>query len=202
MNKNQRGTNRRNREDEVIQAAIDVFWEKGYPEATMQDLAEAVGVLKGSLYYYVNSKEELLFHLFEVSHEQATEIMKQTDEMEADPLEKVERYIRDYVIWYLSNIRRVTVYHRDWRYLTDGRLAEVRKQRRTYDDFVRNLVTEAQDQGLVPRSVDPMMATFFILGAVTSLPDWYRPEGAFSPENIADIYGEFARSVLCGAGAA
>src|SRR4051812_25001793 len=52
---------KRNREAEVIDAAVEVFFEKGYSAASIQDVADRVGVLKGSLYYYIDSKEDLLF---------------------------------------------------------------------------------------------------------------------------------------------
>jgi DNA-binding transcriptional regulator YbjK len=60
-------TARRNRSDEILQAAIEIFHQKGYAAASIQDVADTVGVLKGSLYHYIDSKEDLLARIFEGS---------------------------------------------------------------------------------------------------------------------------------------
>src|SRR5690606_22895962 len=54
---------REQRWDEIIEAAADVFYRKGYEGASLQDIASAVGLLKGSIYYYIDTKEDLLFEL-------------------------------------------------------------------------------------------------------------------------------------------
>ena len=61
------GHRRRNRGQDVIEAAIRVFHKKGYASASIQDVAAEVGVLKGSLYHYIDSKEDLLARIFEDS---------------------------------------------------------------------------------------------------------------------------------------
>src|SRR6266576_966289 len=65
------GAKRRNRKVDVTDAAIDVFWRKGYSAASVQDVADSVGVLKGSLYYYIDSKEDLLYEILHGVHEEA-----------------------------------------------------------------------------------------------------------------------------------
>ena len=62
-----RPVDRRNREHEVVEAAVKVFYEKGYAASTIQDVADVVGVLKGSLYHYISSKEDLLFRILQQS---------------------------------------------------------------------------------------------------------------------------------------
>src|SRR5687767_4761450 len=54
---------REQRWDEIVEAAANVFYEKGYEGASLQDIASAVGLLKGSIYYYIDTKEDLLFEL-------------------------------------------------------------------------------------------------------------------------------------------
>ena len=60
----------RRRHLEVLEAAARVFHEKGYESTSIQDIADAVGILKGSLYYYITSKEDLLFEILQDVHEQ------------------------------------------------------------------------------------------------------------------------------------
>src|SRR4051794_21445297 len=101
---------RRNRSDEILPAAIKVFSEKGYAAASLQDLASAVGLLKGSLYHYIDSKEAVLFEIFQASHAQAVEIMIATDALNLEPAERFKSYIRRLTLWYLSNRERASLY--------------------------------------------------------------------------------------------
>jgi len=112
------GAKRRNREIDVMDAAVDVFWRKGYAAASVQDVAESVGVLKGSLYYYISSKEDLLFRILDDVHEQSRKILDEVVELDATPLERLRIYMERHVEWYLDHVEEVTVYFRDWRYLT------------------------------------------------------------------------------------
>ena len=59
------GRQRRNRSQDVLEAAVRVFHKKGYASSSIQDIADEVGVLKGSLYHYIDSKEDLLISIFD-----------------------------------------------------------------------------------------------------------------------------------------
>jgi AcrR family transcriptional regulator len=187
---------RRNRESELLDAAIEVFWNKGYSAATIQDVADRVGVLKGSLYYYIDSKEDLLFRVFDESHRQAQEI---ADSVVADggtALHQLHAYFTRYVLWYLQNLERVSLYMNEWRYLTGERLESVLEQRRTYEDLVRGLIERAQEEGAVGSFVNAKYASFFVLGAVNGVPTWYQRQGSDPPERIAAAYGDMIVGML------
>ncbi|WP_235490550.1 helix-turn-helix domain-containing protein, partial [Frankia sp. AvcI1] len=82
-------TDRRNREAEILQAALEIFARKGYAAASIQDVADAVGVLKGSLYHYIDSKEDLLFQIFDNAHVDAERLMTELDALEVDAVERL-----------------------------------------------------------------------------------------------------------------
>jgi AcrR family transcriptional regulator len=191
-----RPTPRRNREAEVLQAAIEVFWEKGYAAASVQDVAERVGVLKGSLYHYIDSKEDLLSRIFDESHRQASAILEEVAAIDAPSIERLHIYVERYLLWYLTNLERVSLYLGEWRYLTGVRLSKVMEQRRTYEGFVRGLILRAQEEGDVPASINAKFASFFILGALNGVPTWYRRNGPDPPETIAKEYAIMALDVL------
>src|SRR6476620_11041579 len=122
------GAKRRNREIDVMDAAVDVFWRKGYTAASVQDVAERVGILKGSLYYYISSKEDLLFRIVDDVHEQSRRILDDVVELDTTPLERLRTYMERHVKWCLENVEAVTVYFRDWGYLTGERLELMTKR--------------------------------------------------------------------------
>ncbi|MBA3743568.1 TetR/AcrR family transcriptional regulator [Sporichthya sp.] len=180
-----RPVDRRNREHEVVEAAIKVFYEKGYAASTIQDVADVVGVLKGSLYHYISSKEDLLFRILQESHEQTRELMTEISELDVAPLERLQSYLERTYLWYLAHPERVSVYFNQQHHLTGENRGEMRVQMREYEHYLRELLAEAKGAGGLRADLDLKLASFFLLGALNSLPSWYRPGGAYAPEHIA-----------------
>jgi AcrR family transcriptional regulator len=189
-----RSSDRRNRDSEVLQAAIKVFFEKGYAAASVQDVADVVGVLKGSLYHYISSKEDLLLRIFDGSHTQAVQIMEALASRNLPPRQWLESYLNEIVHWYLANIERVSLYFNEWHYLTGENAETVRKHRRVFSQYIRDIL-EAAPGDLRP-GVDPRLATYFILGAVNNIPVWYKRNGPYSAARVASEYASMAVAVV------
>jgi TetR/AcrR family transcriptional regulator, cholesterol catabolism regulator len=190
---------RRNREPELIAAAITVFSEKGYAAASLQDVADIVGVLKGSLYHYISSKEELLARICVESHAQASQLMTEALSSADDPLDQLRAYLERIALWYLTNIERVSIYFNEGKWLTGERLDEVRAQGREFHAFIRTLIDKARTGDRVREDVDPRVATQLILGSLNSVSTWYRPDGLYSPEEIALSFTEMSLASISGA---
>lgn len=182
----------------MVEAAIGVFWRKGFAAASVQDVADQVGVLKGSLYHYIDSKEDLLFRIFDESHRQASAIVEEVGQLDEPPLERLRIYVERYLLWYLENLERVSLYFSEWRHLTGSRRTTVLKQRRTYEDFIRGLIGEAQKAGEVAPNLNLTYATFFVLGGIQNVPIWYRRDGADPPKQIAESFAEMTIGLLQG----
>lgn len=193
---------RRNREADVIEAAISVFYAKGYPASTIQDVADAVGMLKGSLYHYIATKEDLLYKVLRGSHEEAQAIMTKVSALDSAPLDRLRTYLTLIHLWYLEHPERVSVYFTQQQYLTGDSYAEMRMQNREFEHFLRGLLAEAKRTGALAEDVDPKLATFFILGALNSLPNWYQPGGPLSREQIAEEFAVMATRMLLPGGPA
>ena len=192
------GVKRRNRHEEVIDAAVEIFYEKGYAAAAIQDVADAVGVLKGSLYYYIDTKEDLLFRICERVHAQSLAILEEVAARDLRPIERIRAYIYAHVKWYLENTKLVGVFFREWRYLGGERLNEVAAHRRGYDRTVRGLISDARKAGEVSQDLNEKYASFYILAAVNAVPDWYRAGGRDSAHKIAEAYAELTVGTLTG----
>lgn len=186
----------RKRDGEIINAAIEVFSRRGYAASSIQDVADSVGLLKGSLYHYIDSKEELLFRILDESHRQASAMVEEVRELDLPPLERLRTYIERYVTWHLENVERVTIYFNEWRYLEGERKETIVEQARTYTGFLRGLISEAQAAGEAEPQVDHKLATAFIQGAINAIPHWYRKDGAEPAEAIAARYADMAVSVV------
>src|SRR3954463_4495580 len=105
----------RRREQEVLDAAARVFHERGYTDATVQHVADELGILKGSLYYYIETKEDLLFRLLEQVHDEVDELLAHVAaESEGQPpLARLEQYVRVQVQHSVRHLARLSVYYHD-----------------------------------------------------------------------------------------
>jgi AcrR family transcriptional regulator len=181
---------RRNRRQDVLEAAVRVFHKKGYASASIQDVAEEVGVLKGSLYHYIDSKEDLLARIFEDSAGHFLEMLDEASGLDERPVERLRSFGRSCSLWYLRNIERVAIYATEWKHLTGKRRKEVMKIRETYERRLAGLIGEVKEAGETAPDLDVNFATYFIFGALNGLPDWYRRRGPDPAEKIADAYAD------------
>ena len=185
------GAGLRKRQREIIDAAAEIFYRKGYSETSVQDVADAVGILKGSLYYYIDSKEDLLFQMLLEVHEDAKSIVTETAALEIPPLDRLRVYIQRHVEYNASNLAKIAVYYHDFGLLTPDRRKAIVGQRNFYEEFVQGLIKEAQQSGDVDPSVDPRLISNAIFGIANWLYTWYRPGGKVSPTQLADTLARF-----------
>lgn len=187
---------RRNREPEIVAAAIEVFHKKGYAGASLQDVADIVGVLKGSLYHYISSKEELLARICVESHKHSAVIMEESLESADDPLDQLRSFLERIALWYLNNLERVHIYFNEGKWLSGDRLDEVRSQGREFQGFIRTLIEKARNSNRIHTEVDPRIATQLITGSLNSISTWYRPDGLYPPQEIANAFTEMTLASL------
>jgi AcrR family transcriptional regulator len=193
-----RTSRKSNRQAEVTQAAIEIFWQKGYRAASIQDVADKVGVLKGSLYYYIESKEDLLWRIIEDVHKEWSEILSKAGELDAGPTERIHSFIKLHVEWYLKNVKEVSVFFREWHHLTGERLKTAKSRRRRYEQVIRELITAAKEAGDVSGELNDQYAARYVLAAVNAVPDWYRPSSGDPPALIAETYADMTVGLLTG----
>jgi AcrR family transcriptional regulator len=183
----------------VLEAAVRVFHKKGYASASIPDVADEVGVLKGSLYHYIDSKEDLLARVFEDSAGHFMEMLDEVDGLDARPVERLRSFGRSCALWYLKNIERVAIYATEWKHLTGKRRREVVRIREAYERRLAGLIEEVKEAGEAAPDLDVNFATYFIFGALNGLPDWYRRRGPDPAEKIADAYADLIVSTVVGA---
>ncbi|HEY4279616.1 MAG TPA: TetR/AcrR family transcriptional regulator [Conexibacter sp.] len=189
----------RKRDAEVLEAAVKVFYEKGYSDATVQDIADELGILKGSLYHYIRTKEDLLFRLFETVHEQVDALAQQVTKAEGlTPRERLELYVRLHVTYNIDNLAWITVYYHDMEKLGPERLAAVRERRRDADQLVTRLIRAAQRAGEADRSLDARLLSHCIFATIIWTYRWYRPRSGASRSTTIDTCVRYAMNGIGG----
>src|SRR5438445_70929 len=153
-------------------AALRIFRQKGYHAASMRDIAEAVGLYKGSLYYYISSKEELLVRLFEGRAEQ---VLGEIDGVASGPgtaSERLRAVVRAYVLGVLKNLDSVHVYLREEQALPPAALKKVHVEQRAMRDHFERVIGEGMRQGEFVGG-DQKLAALALLGMCTWVHRWY-----------------------------
>lgn len=169
---------------QIIAAATAEFLANGYAGASMRAVSERVGLLKGSLYHYIDSKEDLLFHVLRDLHEGAVEVVERTRHEPGRPLERLRALIEYLGPYSAEHAAQGMIFLRDFTFLPVARRRQIIRQRDLYSRAMRELITAAQARGDVPRSIDPALATATIMGSIAWLANWYRPGGRLSAAEI------------------
>lgn len=182
---------RAEREDQLFETASRLFKEKGYHSTSMQDLADALGLQKGSLYYYIDSKKGLLRQLLE----HATSFLAyQIDEIyssDLPPPEKLRWALEHHAITMMDHLDLVAVYLQEYRNLPPKRLQEALAVRKHYEQVLMQIVQDGIALGDF-RTVNVKMAVFGLLGMLNWTHEWFSPEGQFSSQEIAVMLTDLA----------
>lgn len=183
------------REDEILAAAARIFREKGYHATSVRDIAESVGLLKGSLYHYIRSKEELLVRLFDGALEDTVRELEAIAAREVSAAERLREMVAAYVLSLTANRDAVGLYLREWRALPPPDLARLRARRRAMRALFESVIAEGARRREFA-AADEKISALAILGMCNWLFEWYRPRGRMKPELLArELADRAVRSV-------
>ena len=162
------------RKTELTRAAARLFAEKGYHGTSVGDLAEALGVQKGSLYAHIDSKADLLW---EVAREGAEAFQAALDTVPEDGpvLERIQAALRAHLRVVAEQLDVATVFIREWRYLEGERRDTFVAERRRYEERVRALFREGREHGELRTDLDDGTAALLTLSAANGAYTWLRP---------------------------
>jgi AcrR family transcriptional regulator len=192
------GGERKPREErwaELIQVATEVFYEKGYDGASLQDIADRLGMLKGSLYYYIQSKEDLLFDVISSVHKDGLAVIQARAGVPGDALQRLENVIVGHVEHTCGNLVSTAVFLHELAALPEHRRLEILGSEHAYQGVFRELVEAGQRDGLVRSELNPRLAVLGLLGSANWVYRWFRPGGELPAEEIG---AELADMVIRG----
>jgi AcrR family transcriptional regulator len=159
----------------VLQAAVEVFNERGYDGASMEDLSKRLGIAKSAIYHHVSGKEELLRLALDRALDGWSAAASRASELDAPAIERLETLVRGTVEVLETQLPYVTLLLRV-RGNTDVERAALAR-RRSFDKLVASLVADAERDGDVRADVDPAVTARLLFGMVNSIVEWYRPGG-------------------------
>jgi AcrR family transcriptional regulator len=162
--------------ESVLRAAVEVFNERGYDGASMEDLSRRLGIAKSGIYHHVSGKEELLRMALDRALDGLWEAAERARSLDAPAIERLEALVRGAVAVLESQLPYVTLLLRVRGNTEVERAALAR--RRSFDALVASLVAEAERDGDIRADIDPRLTARLLFGTVNSIVEWYRPATA------------------------
>ena len=186
------------RDNEVLAAAGKVFYERGYANATVQDVADELGILKGSLYHYIDNKEDLLYRLFVEIHEDGVElILDPVREAKAlSALERLELFVHLQARFNLEHLTRIAVYHNDFDRLGPARRANLLERRQDHEGMFIELLREVERE--VGLEMGPSVASKLAYGTFIWMYRWYDADGPLSKDELVETCAAFILGGILG----
>jgi AcrR family transcriptional regulator len=176
-------------------AAIQLLSEHGYQAMNLRMLAGKVGVQAGSLYNYIESKQQLLFWLLEETTQKLLVEFDLTLNGVDDPAERLRKFVGFHLAYHVANRKQSAVLQNEMRSLTTKNYHAIAKLQRLYTDKVLAIIEEGARLGRF-RVDDAEIATFAILQMLTAIIRWYRPQGRLTLKQVIEIYNDLTFGML------
>lgn len=184
------------KEERILEVAMRIFRERGYHAASMQEIADAVGMQKGSLYYYISGKQELLFMILERAIDTITTRLEEIWRSDLPPKEKLWQAIINHLDIVSQRLDMLTILLRERHALSPSQQEAIDSKRVNYERLLQKILAEGVRTGEF-RDIDVKIVSFGILGMCNWLYQWYSPEGRLTAREIAEIFGDLIfRGVL------
>ena len=172
------------RRKHIIREAATLFNKSGYFNTSMEDIAEAVGLRKPTLYYYVSSKEEILFLI----HEEFVDHLISLHQSRLNSRMSCDQLLQEVLIDILEHIAQfpgyVRAFFEHYRELSGDMKKQIEVKRDAYFHMMVDVVRQGVKQGEFQTN-DPTLTVFAFLGMCNYAYQWYKPEGHWRAREVA-----------------
>jgi AcrR family transcriptional regulator len=174
---------------EILKSAAAAFRRRGYHGASVGEIADALHMTKGSLYYYFRNKEQILYFCHDYSLDILIDLLKEVEAESRSPEEKLRRLIVAFVHMIIDELHG-TALTMDLTALSPRALRRIIAKRDRFDRGIRRVLQEGMEAGAFRRG-DAKLQAFAILGAVNWIPRWFDPRGSATSEEIGQAFADY-----------
>ena len=182
------------RKDQIYETAAELFSRRGYHAATIRDIARELQIEGGSLYSHITSKQDLLYEIVLRAGEQFLTVAREVLAGTASPREQLRDLMCRHLALVGQSTARAAVYFHEWRHLDPERQITIKHHRDEYEGYVRRIIRAGVEAGEFA-TADERLAGIQVLSLLNWSYQWFRPDGALTPEDLADHFFEL---VMCG----
>jgi AcrR family transcriptional regulator len=174
-----------NKKTEIISEAIRLFAEKGYYATTLDEIASQVGITKAAIYYYFNSKMELMRLIMQLTTSRMNDAIKLADsKLSAE--EKLRKFIKYHVQYAAENRDDAKILFEQIDTLPVRTRESIRRKIKEDETALQNILSEGVKNGIFAID-DVKIASYAILGMCNWLYRWYKPDGRLTSQQVSQI---------------
>ena len=173
--------------EDILEAAAQVFRQKGFHGASMSDIAKAVNLQKASLYHHVSSKQEILLEILDRALQLLLERISGITNQNIPTDKKLRLMIHEYMQILAENVDLATVLLFEHRALERRQHARHVPNRDKFESLWRDVLEEGVNKKLF-KCNDIPLSVRALLGLMNWTITWYRPDGEKTIEQISDDY--------------
>jgi AcrR family transcriptional regulator len=179
---------KKNRRIEILDHAAKLFHAQGYHATTMDDLADSVKLNKGTLYYYYESKANVLFEILLSTSEQRLVMMRALS-ADVSPEDEVRHFVEDTISYLAQHPVEAAVSFQEApflsQWLSKDQFRVIQDRHREFEKHAVDAVRRGQASGVFDPELDPHVAAEALTGIVSWFVRWYRPNSRLSAKEIA-----------------
>lgn len=187
--------------EKIYQEATRLFGERGYTSTSMRDIGEAVGILAGSLYSHISSKEALLLDIIEMAFDKYLEVIRPLATSDEPADVRMRACIKAHVQVVADNVEETLVSVRQWKYLSEVNRKRVTAKRQDFEALFTGMLEEGMASGVFKVVPHPKITIAGVLGMLNWVPEWFSPKGPVSAEQAGDDLADLVLGGLMAAGA-
>lgn len=178
--------------ESIRREAIRLFGERTYPVIGMRDLSEAVGILPGSLYAHITSKEALLLAIVEEGIHRYLDAIAPHALARTAPSDRLRGAIQAHLQVLEVTREQTRVAFGQWEYLGEDNRARVLVLRKQYLELFTTILQDGVDDGSFRRLQHPTLAALSVIGVLNAATEWFDPQGPASAQEVADALADNA----------
>ncbi len=176
-------------QEQILQVAAELIAAGGFRAVTIDDISATLGFTKSVIYYYLTSKNDILWRIFNRIYEAYFEALNKITGMDAEPAVKMKEIVRLHATNVMTYRAWTAISIREQAELEEDQRRQVVRLKREYDAVIEDIYREGVAQGIFI-DIPPHIAVNALLGACNSIYTWYNPEGKLSATEIADHFAD------------
>jgi len=177
------------REAELYRAAASLFNKYGYSSTSMRQICRAIGIRESSLYHYIRSKEDLLYHICDRSMRLSLKAVEPILCSNSRPDLNLKRMIETHITTIAENANEHSTMLKELRSLSPSNQRKIIKLRDRYEALFRKVIENCVKKRVF-RDVNVKITTLALLGMMNWLIHWYAPDGPMKSEEIARVFSD------------
>lgn len=187
--------------ERVVEAALDLFQEKGYHGVSVEELVEHAETSKGGFYHNFKSKDDLLYEIHDIFISYVLNETKRASEQYDSAIDQLDALMRTFMNVFNIYQRHITVFYNESVYLLPNHEEAITKKRTAYRKLLEQILINGQRQQVFRQELSITITAMLIIGTVNWTYKWYKQDGELTMQDITTYFNDvILRGVMTEAG--